>query len=164
MKVVNKLSSTFSHTFSGSTRENWAQIIDFLEAGVFEKEEFYPKQCYFAFKTIMTGDTKLRFEQIEDGVEKQNWKKCIPSWYRPNAQDWEAIACDHPFSSFSYGLKCAIIVVYFHQNFQKGTAKDAWRNLVDAAQLPSESLERWAKRLQQLKADIIRIGRGGWGS
>ena len=105
MKVVNKLSSTFSHTFSGSTRENWAQIIDFLEAGVFEKEEFYPKQCYFAFKTIMTGDAKLRFEQIEENVEKQNWKKCIPSWYRPNAQDWEAIACDHPFSSFSYGLK-----------------------------------------------------------
>ena len=90
----------------------------------------------------MTGDDQLRFEQIEEGVEAKNWITCIPSWYHPTGQDWESIVCEHPFSTFSYGLKCVILVVYFHQNSQKDTIRDAWRNLVDTTQLPTESLAK----------------------
>ena len=53
---------------------------------------------------------------LEENLEApHNWKSCIPPWFKSSGQDWEAIVCSKPFTSFSYGLRCAIIVEYFHR-------------------------------------------------
>ena len=149
MKEVNKVPENCKLRFSGSPKENWAHIIDFLEAGIFEKHEFFPKQCYFAFRAILKDDALTKLEHLEENLEApHSWKSCIPPWFKPSGQDWEAIACSKPFTSFSYGLRCAIMVVYFHQKFQKGTSRDAWRTLVDATQLPQEPIQKWLQRVR----------------
>ena len=50
------------------------------------------------------------------------------------------------------------IIVYFHQKFQRGTAKIVWKRFEDAAQMPKESIERWELRLEKLEIDLRKYG------
>ena len=47
MKAVQNIYRYFKSTFSGETTESWAKHLDSLESEVFEREDFYPKQCYY---------------------------------------------------------------------------------------------------------------------
>ena len=63
-----------------------------------------------------------------------------------------------PFLSFTYALRLAIVVVYFHRKFQKGSAKRAWRRFEDAHQYPDESIQAWAIRIERYEIDVKRYG------
>ena len=63
-----------------------------------------------------------------------------------------------PFQAYSYSLRLALIMAYFHQKFQKGSAKTAWHKFINATQVPSEALEDWAQRLDQLEIEVRRYG------
>ena len=126
MKEVNKVPETCKLRFSGSPKENWAHIIDFLEAEVFEKHEFFPKQWYFTFRAILKDDALTKLEHLEENLEApHSWKSCIPPWFKPSGQDWEAIACSKPFTSFSYGLRCVGVRTMQHTHCTRNTRSES---------------------------------------
>ena len=63
-----------------------------------------------------------------------------------------------PFQSYTYSLRLALLIVYFHQKFQKGSAKTAWHKFINSTQIPSETLDEWAQRLDELEIEVRRYG------
>ena len=158
MKPVYTMTKYFKNTFNGSKFQDWANHIDLLESTVFQAHDFIPKQCYFAIKATLTSTAQQCLQNLELGLERPDWRQCIPPWYEPTREDLAALVHRHGFSNFSYPFKCALVIVYFHQKFQRGTVKIAWKRFEDAAQLPKESIERWALRLEKLEIDLRRYG------
>ena len=158
MKPVDNLWKTFKLTFSGDIRENWADHIDRMETDVFEKNTFYPKQCYYALKSTLRGNAQRCFQNLELNLETPDWYACMPQWFRASNDDLYKMLHRSPFMSFTYALRMAIVVVYFHRKFQKGSAKKAWRRFEDAHQLQNETLEDWAIRLERYELDVKRYG------
>ena len=125
MKALNDIYKYFKHTFSGSPQESWARHLDKLEAEVFERNSFVPKQCYFTLRTTLRSAALKTIVSIERGTEKPQWRLCIPDWYKPGAEDLTKMLHHLPFQSYTYSLCLALLIVYFHQKFQKGSAKTA---------------------------------------
>ena len=125
MKSISNFSKYFKHTYSGARNESWAQHLDHIETEVFERENFYPKQCYYALRGTLTLDAMQTIQLIERGLETPRWRTCIPPWYKPSNEDLTNMLHSRPFAFFTYSLKLALIVVYFHHKFSQGSAKTA---------------------------------------
>ena len=125
MKALNDIYKYFKHTFSGSQQESWAGHLDKLESEVFERNSFVPKQCYFTLRMTLRSAALTSIVSIEQGTEKPNWRLCIPAWYKPDAEDLTKMLHYMPFQAYSYSLRLTLIIVYFHQKFQKDSAKTA---------------------------------------
>ena len=125
MKGVQNVYKYFKHTFAGDSKRSWAKHVDEMESEVFERENFYPKQCYYALRTTLRDDAKTTIQLVEQGLEQPQWREFIPPWYRPTADDLTRMLHAMPFTTFSYPLKLALIIVYFHRKFSKGSAKAA---------------------------------------
>ena len=53
MKAVGNVYKYFKKTYSGLKEQCWASHIDALEAEVFERENFGPKQCYYTLRASL---------------------------------------------------------------------------------------------------------------
>ena len=149
MKQVNEIQKHFKATFSGDYKERWAEHLDRLETEVFELESFYPKQCYYALKCTLIGNASKSLQSIELGLEKVDYSTGVPPWYEPTRDDYRSLYNRMPFTSFSYPLRLAVIIVHFHRKFQKGTAKDAYIRFEEATQMQNETIEQWGLRLER---------------
>ena len=53
MKSIQTIYKYFKKTFSAERNESWAKHVDSIEAEVFEREDYYPKQCYYASRSTL---------------------------------------------------------------------------------------------------------------
>ena len=158
MKVVNQTFKDYPDSFSGSHAENWAAHVDKLETEVFEAEGFGAKQCYYSIRKTLAAKALSTLQDMERGLETPDWGACIPHWFQPDNEDLSKVVRHQLFTSFSYSFRCALLVVYFHKKFQRGSAKRAWRVFQDAAQRTDESLEQWSSRIDSYVIDLKRYG------
>ena len=145
---------TFKRKFSGDKGESWTKHLDSLETEVFEANSLVPKQCYYAIRKTLTGYSLKTLVAMERGTEKPAWPKCVPSWYKPSNDDLTKMLHAHQFVTFSYPLRIALMVVYFHRKFQKGSAKRALDIFNDSVQRPDETLQQWDQRIEEYDLDI----------
>ena len=123
MKAVNNVQKYFQKTYSGLKEQCWASHIDALEAEVFEREDFGPKQCYYTLRATLRDRALTTLHCIEQGLEQPQWRLCIPPWYKAQVDDLYNVMNYRPFLMFSYTLRLVLLVVYFHRKFQKGSAQ-----------------------------------------
>ena len=65
MKGVQNVYKYFKHTFAGDSKRSWSQHVDEMESEVFERENFYPKQCYYALRSTLRDDAKTTIQLVE---------------------------------------------------------------------------------------------------
>ena len=132
--------------------------LDLLETEVFQREDFKPKQAYFAIKITIFGEPERCLRRLEIGIERPNLKSFIPTWYSPKEEDWKALYLKWPFSQLSYSLRCDIIIIYFFHKFERGTSQKALHRFEDALQGENEQIEQWGTRLEGYEMAAKRYG------
>ena len=158
MKVVQEMSKTFKPRYAARKDDDWAKHLDLLETEVFQREDFKPKQAYFAIKITIFGEPERCLRRLEIGIERPNLKSFIPTWYSPKEEDWKALYLKWPFSQLSYSLRCAIIIIYFFHKFERGTSQKALHRFEDALQGENEQIEQWGTRLEGYEMAAKRYG------
>ena len=91
MKAVNEMTRIFKPRYAARQSDDWAHHLDLLETDVFQKEDFKPKQVYFAIKVTIFGEPERCLRRLEIGTERPNLRGFIPNWYKPKEEDWKAL-------------------------------------------------------------------------
>ena len=140
MKPVDHLPKNLANSFGGEQLEDWYTHMNKLELDVFQKHAFNPMQCYFALKASLQGKAEDKLYQIECQLETPRWRNFVPSWFRPTAEDWQAIAMNTSFVQLRYAFRVALIYRYFHHLYQAGDPEKVYDDFKRAVQGDKEPL------------------------
>ena len=83
----------------------------------------------------------------------------IPKWFEPSGEDWRKLFDGRAtYSTLTSRVQLAILITYFHQQFQVRTSDEAYNAFRFVSQRMDETVEDWGKRIDRIVARVQRFG------
>ena len=143
MKSVERVTKTFTLTYSGDSSQDWINHVNELERRQTVRHLWLPRQFYFGLQETLTGKAKETMALLEKGLERPKLRDFIPTWYSPSQQEWHVLNQDQvpPFAHFPFRTRVVVVIYYFLHKFQANTTShEVWDRFTHAMQSMHESL------------------------
>ena len=83
----------------------------------------------------------------------------IPKWFEPSGEDWRKLFDGRAtYSTLAPRVQLAILITYFHRQFQVRTPDEAYNAFRFSSQRMDETIEDWGKRVDRMVARVQRFG------
>ena len=159
MKSVEATPAVYRARFSGDPSEDWLLHVDRLETERARMHQWTPEQFYYALRSTISGKALKTLRSMEDDMEISAFTDLIPKWFEPSGGDWRKLFDGQAmYSTLAPRVQLAILITYFHRQFQVRTPDEAYNAFRFASQRMDETIEDWGKRIDRMVARVQRFG------
>ena len=143
MKSVEATPAVYRARFSGDPSEDWLLHVDRLETERARMHQWTPEQFYYALRSTITGKALATLRSMEDDMEITAFTDLIPKWFEPSGEDWRKLFDGRAtYSTLTARVQLAILITYFHKQFQVRTSDEAYNVFRFASQRMDEHDEK----------------------